>query len=73
VLSQRGQTLIATKSELFSIRDDVEGEFTSSALRKILGASIKTIGVGPGLMVYLDQSKRLEFIKLWRQATSRPP
>ena len=69
VLSRRGQTLIATKSELFSIRDDVEGEFTSTALRKALGTSLKAIGVGPALMVYLDQAKRLEFIKLWRQAT----
>lgn len=73
VLSRRGQTLIATKSELFSIRDDVEGEFTSATLRKTLGASLKAIGVGPALLVYLDQSKRLEFIKLWRQATGSAP
>ena len=70
VLSQRGQTVMATKSTLFSIRNDVTGEFTAAALTKVLGPSLRPIAVGPGLLVYLDQAKRRDFLKRWEAATS---
>jgi len=70
LLSKRGQTLLAQRSDLFSIRADVDGEFTAAALTKALGASLYPINVGPGLLVYLDQAKRKEFLKRWQQATS---
>ena len=67
LLSKRGQALVA-KAMLFSIRDDVEGEATSSKLTKDLGGTLKPLPVGPSLLVYLDQAKRLEFLKQWQQA-----
>ena len=67
LLSKRGQRLMA-KGMLFSIRDDVEGEATASALTKELGATLKPLPVGPALLEYLEQSKRLEFLKQWQQA-----
>jgi iron(III) transport system substrate-binding protein len=67
VLSKRGQELIA-KAQLFSIRDDVPGEATASALNKQLGGTLKPLPIGPSLLVYLDQAKRLEFLKQWQQA-----
>ena len=67
LLSKRGQALIA-KAMLFSIRDDVEGEATASTLTKELGGTLKPLPVGPSLLVYLDQAKRLEFLKQWQQA-----
>ena len=67
LLSRRGQTIIANQSELGSIRADVSGEMTAAGLAKTLGASLKPIPVGPELLVYLDQTKRLEFIKQWTQ------
>jgi iron(III) transport system substrate-binding protein len=67
LLSKRGQRLIA-KGMLFSIRDDVEGEATASALNKERGGTLKPLPVGPSLLVYLDQAKRLEFLKQWQQA-----
>lgn len=70
VLSQRGQTLMATKSTLFSIRNDVAGEFTAGALTKVLGPSLRPIAVGPGLLVYLDQAKRRDFLERWEAATT---
>ena len=70
LLSKRGQTLLAQRSDLFSIRADVDGEFTAAALTKALGASLYPINVGPGLLVYLDQAKRKEFLKRWQQATT---
>jgi iron(III) transport system substrate-binding protein len=68
LLSQRGQTIVANQSELGSIRADVQGELTAAGLSKTLGGSLKPIPVGPGLLTYLDQAKRLEFIKRWQQA-----
>jgi iron(III) transport system substrate-binding protein len=68
VLSARGQEIIANRALLFSIRSDVEGETTSRALNRSLGASVKPIPVGPALLAYLDQAKRLEFLNQWQQA-----
>jgi iron(III) transport system substrate-binding protein len=65
VLSQRGQTLIANQADLFAIRSDVQGETTISALKARLGNAIKPIPISPALLTYLDQSKRLEFLKQW--------
>ena len=70
ILSKRGQTIIANQSELGSIRADVDGELTASGLAKTLGNALKPIQVGPGLLTYLDQAKRLEFIKQWQQTAA---
>ena len=67
LLSKRGQQQIANV-QLFSIREDVQGEATASALNKQLGGTLKPLPVGPSLLVYLDQAKRLEFLKQWQQA-----
>jgi iron(III) transport system substrate-binding protein len=67
ILSKRGQEQIA-KAALFSIRDDVEGEATAATLNRALGGTLKPLPVGPSLLVYLDQAKRLEFLKQWQQA-----
>lgn len=68
LLSGRGQEVIGNKAFLFSIRPDVQGETTAAALEKAMGSSLKPIPVSPSLLVYLDQSKRLEFLKQWQQA-----
>ena len=68
VLSKRGQTILANQSELGSIRADVEGDLTVAGLSRTLGSSLKPIPVGPELLGYLDQAKRLDFIKQWQQA-----
>jgi iron(III) transport system substrate-binding protein len=71
LLSKRGQTLIANQANLFSIRSDVDGETSMVALQQQLGDSLKPIPIGAGLLVYLDQAKRLEFMKRWQQAIKR--
>jgi iron(III) transport system substrate-binding protein len=68
ILSKRGQTIIANQSELGSIRSDVEGEMTAAGYTKLLGAAAKPIPVSADLLVYLDQTKRLDFIKQWQAA-----
>ena len=71
VWSKAGQEIIANESQLISLRDDVEGKATAAGVAKTLGASIKPIAVGPGLLTYQDQAKRLEFLRRWRKAGSR--
>jgi iron(III) transport system substrate-binding protein len=68
LLSKRGQEIIANESQLFSLRADVEGEATAARLSRTLGDSIKPIAVGPGLLTYQDQAKRIEFIRRWQKA-----
>lgn len=67
VLSKRGQTVVSN-AELGSIRSDVEGATTLAGLTKTLGATLKPIPIGPDLLGYLDQTKRLAFLKQWQQA-----
>ena len=68
ILSKRGQTIVANQSELGSIRADVEGDQTLAGLTKTLGATLRPIPVSPELLVNLDQTKRLEFLKQWQAA-----
>ncbi len=68
ILSKRGQTIIANQSELGAIRADVEGEMTVAGYTKLLGAAAKPIPVSADLLTYLDQTKRLDFIKQWQAA-----
>lgn len=68
VLSKRGQTIIANQADLGSIRNDVEGEMTAAGLAKSLGSSVRPIPVNAELLVYLDQTKRLDFLKQWQAA-----
>lgn len=65
VLSKKGQEIIANKADLYAIRPDVEGETTASGLKKQLGDALRPVPIGTGLLTYLDQAKRLDFIKQW--------
>jgi len=67
VLSKRGQKVIGEQCELFSMRDDVEGEYTAAALKKQYGGNLKPIPVDAGITEYLDSKKRLDFIGHWKQ------
>lgn len=68
ILSKRGQTLIGNQAELGSIRADVEGEMTQAGFVKQLGSNLKPIPVNDELLRFLDQTKRLEFLKQWQAA-----
>jgi iron(III) transport system substrate-binding protein len=67
LLSKRGQKVIAD-GDLYSIRDDVEGEATAGQVKQELGASAKPIPVSDELLAMLDQQKRLEALKKWQEA-----
>ncbi len=68
ILSQRGQKLIGGDVELFSIRSDVDAEYTAASLTKQLGSNVKPIPVSSEIVSYLDPKKRLEFLNAWKAA-----
>jgi iron(III) transport system substrate-binding protein len=66
LLSRRGQQALA-KASVYAVRSDVEGETTAAALQKSLGGALKPIPVDDSLLAYLDQAKRLEFLRQWQK------
>jgi len=70
ILSQRGQKMIGSDVELFSMRDDVDAEYTASKLNKQLGGAVKPIPVAAEITEYLDSKKRLDFLGKWKAAVA---
>lgn len=71
ILSKRGQTIIANDSKLYAIRADVTGETTSSDLTKAIGTGLKPLQVNVMMLQYMDQTKRLAFLKQWKEAAGK--
>jgi iron(III) transport system substrate-binding protein len=71
ILSKRGQTIIANDSKLYAIRGDVTGETTSSELTQHIGAGLKPLQVSVMMLQYMDQGKRLAFMKQWKEAAGK--
>ena len=71
VLSRRGQTITSEQVELFSERTDMTGKETGVAFAKELGSAVKPIAVSNDLLLGLDQTKRLEFLKQWQTTLAR--
>jgi iron(III) transport system substrate-binding protein len=71
LLSKRGQTITAKQADLASIRDDIDGISNREAITKTVGKSLKPIPLNESLLDYMQQDKRLEFIKNWRDATGK--
>jgi iron(III) transport system substrate-binding protein len=68
LLSKRAQTIIANQAELYSLRDDVEGEATVKKVAEQVGDKVRPIPIGPELLANLDENKRLAFLKQWQAA-----
>ncbi|HXL85832.1 MAG TPA: ABC transporter substrate-binding protein, partial [Gemmatimonadaceae bacterium] len=71
LLSKRGQTITAEQAELYSVRTDMTGKDSGSGFSKDLGNAVKPIAVNNDLLLGLDQTKRLEFLKQWQTALAR--
>jgi iron(III) transport system substrate-binding protein len=67
ILSQRGQKIVMDGAELYSLRDDIEGEYTAGSLTKALGSALRPIPISPELLEFLDAGKRTEFLSHWQQ------
>lgn len=70
LFSEVGQQIIAGASGLYAIHPQVKGEMTMQQLQAKLGPALRPIRVGPGLLVYLDQVKRRNFLRQWQQTLS---
>jgi iron(III) transport system substrate-binding protein len=68
LLSKRAQTIIANQAELYSLRDDVEGDATVRKVAEQVGDKVRPIPIGPELLANLDENKRLAFLKQWQAA-----
>ena len=69
LLSKRGQTVLANRANLFSLRTDVEGANSAAALAKTLGQSARPIPLGPELLAsFADRARRLAFLSQWQHA-----
>jgi iron(III) transport system substrate-binding protein len=62
---------MSDKSLVYSIRSDVPGPVTAAGLNKELGKAIKPIEVNTDLLAGLEQNKRLQFMKHWKEALKR--
>jgi iron(III) transport system substrate-binding protein len=71
LLSKRGQTIMATQAELYSVRNDAEGHDSGVAFAKTLGGAAKPIPVSTDLLAGLDPTRRLAFLKQWQAALGR--
>ena len=67
ILSQRGQKLIGSDVELFAVRGDVDAPHTAAKLAQQLGSNVKPIPLGSEITSLLDPTKRLEFLKQWKE------
>lgn len=71
LMDRQGQTLLSEKLRLPAVSLEVSGANTAQAMQAALGDQLRPVAVSPGVMVYLDQSKRKRLIRLWRQALGR--
>jgi iron(III) transport system substrate-binding protein len=67
VLSKRGQEAVAA-GNLFSVRNDVEGEATAARLTRELGSAIKPVAINDELLDLLEPTKRLPVFKKWKSS-----
>lgn len=68
LLSQRGQSVMASASRLYALREDAQGEATGAALRQLLGARARPVALGPELAAPLANAAYRDFILRWRAA-----
>jgi iron(III) transport system substrate-binding protein len=68
IVSKRGQNIIANQADLYTLRSDVEGEATVKRVAELIGDKAKPVPISGDLLSTLDQTKRLEFLKMWQAA-----
>lgn len=71
LMSAEGQTLLSEKLRLPAVSLEVSGAGSGAAMQAALGDQLRPVAVSPGVLVYLDQAKRLRLLRLWREALDR--
>ncbi len=68
LMSKQGQTLLSEKLRMPAVSLEVSGANSGQAMQAALGDQLRPVSVSPGVLVYLDQAKRLRLFRLWRAA-----
>lgn len=71
LLSQAGQDIVANQANITSIRDDIPGDNDIAGTTALLGNALKPIPIDESLLEYLEQNKRLEYLKKWRATAGK--
>ncbi len=68
LMGREGQTIMADRLRLAAVSLEVSGQNTARAMEAALGDQLRPVPVSPGLLAYLDQSKRAKLIARWEAA-----
>jgi iron(III) transport system substrate-binding protein len=68
LLSRRGQSVIASRADLYALRDDVAGPATAQGVAELIGDNAKPIPIDAQLLEPLSEASRREFAQKWRAA-----
>lgn len=68
LMGREGQTIMADRLRLAAISLEVSGANSARAMEAALGDQLRPVPVSPGLLAYLDQSKRARIIARWQAA-----
>ncbi len=71
LMGRDGQTIMADRLRLAAVSLEVSGQNSARAMEAALGDQLRPVPVSPGLLVYLDQSKRARLLDLWNDALGR--
>ncbi|MBA3909070.1 MAG: iron ABC transporter [Rhodobacter sp.] len=73
LMGREGQTIMAERLRLAAVSLEVSAENSARAMEAALGEQLRPVPVSPGLLAYLDQSKRARLIARWQNALSGTP
>ena len=68
LLSPQGQSTLAARSHLPAVRRDLAESADPLGVGDVRKGLLRPIGLGPGLLVYLDRQKRSRLLAAWRNA-----
>lgn len=68
VMSAEGQRILSQQMQLAAVNPAVTGENSARAMQAQYGAQLRPVPVSPGVLVYLDRSKRARLIGRWHRA-----
>ena len=68
LMGRDGQTIMADRLRIAAVSLEVSGQNSARAMEAALGDQLRPVPVSPGLLAYLDQSKRARMLALWHRA-----
>jgi iron(III) transport system substrate-binding protein len=68
LMGRDGQTIMADRLRIAAVSLEVSGQNSARAMEAALGDQLRPVPVSPGLLAYLDQSKRARILALWQRA-----